>query len=585
MKTIAYVSMSLLACVAPACGSGGGEGLRVVVDPDYRLLRLDLPPPESAGQALTSGPAWGRGGPRAFSLDGALARAEARLGAAPRDLRPAPLLQSATVELSLRPAERNLSGRAVIGVVPSGAELASLRLALDAQAVDAVNAQDPAATFTHADGVLTVTPATPLPAGQLWTLEVLWHDGEIEHYIDAFEEGGGRVLANLLHPTSTYFTYGYRYFPDPMDTVTTAAAWTFQVTFPADRRLVMAGAREAVADNPDGTRTESWSFSRARLAAVPLALAAYERVDASCGPVALEIYGIPGTSLDGYPIAPATYGPVVAGLCARLTERYDEPFADTIRLVGVDERFSSGVAFRGLILVPNYTWDDDGSGSFPRRDFYLAHELTHQWWTGAMAAQARDLWLIEGTADLAAVDAAAARGGAGLAELLWLWEVEPLLGLYRLGEPETPLVPEAGVSVDPRITYVKGAWALRMLEDVAGPEVVAGGLRTLRELHRDTPFTTEDFTALLDGLAGQDLGWFHAQWLHGLGLIDLAEAHEEAGASLRIEVTQRRAWADGPARYFRAPLTLRAELEGRSATQAFQLDGLDPTQLFELPRP
>ncbi|HSA22408.1 MAG TPA: M1 family aminopeptidase, partial [Myxococcota bacterium] len=324
-------------------------------------------------------------------------------------------------------------------------------------------------------------------------------------------------------------------------------------------------------------------LQRSRRGGVPLALAAYERVEAACGPVSLELYAIPGTSIDGYPIAPASYGPVVAALCQSLTAMFAEPFVSTIRLVGVDERFSSGLSAAGMILVPNYTWDDDGSGSFPRRDFYLAHELCHQWWSGSMAAQARDLWLVEGTADFAALAAAGERHGAEVADWLWLWEAEPLLGLYRLGQPEQPLVPAPGVAVDPRITYVKGAWVLRMLEDVAGPQAVAGGLRTLRELHRDTPFASEDFTALVDGLAGSDLGWFHSQWLQGLGLLELAEQHQALGAELQIQLEQRRGWAAAPVQYFRAPLVLRAEQAGRSSQDTFQL--VSATHSFSLPLP
>jgi hypothetical protein len=551
-------------------------GLRLVVDPEYRLLRLDLPPPEAAGQALSSPPAWGRAGPRAFGLP------PEPEPPAPRDRRPAPVLDAARVELTLRPDERNLSGRIALTVRPEGTELSSLRLALSAQAVDAVSSATPAVSHTYRDGLLTLTPATPIPAGQPWAVEIAWHDGEVEHYQDAFEEGGGRVLANLLAPHCCFFTYGHHYFPDPLD-VAVPGPWTFQVTFPADRTLLLPGERTDAQTPGDGTRTETWLVERPRRASVMLALARYERVEAACGPVALELYAIPGRSIDDFPIRPEVFGPVLGALCDHLRARLGEPVRARVRVAGVDERFTAGRSAPGFILVPNYTFDDDGTGSFPEREFYLAHEFSHQWLTGGRVAAARDGWLVEGSADWVAIDAVEALRGPEAARRLWLWEVVPLLGLYRAGQPEHPLVPPPGAAVDPRITYVKGAWTLRMLEDAASPELVRAALRALVDGTLVPPIRTEDFTALVDSLAGQELAWFHEQWLAGLGLLELESRAERTSTEIRARLTQLRAWSPSPPRFFRAPLTLRAEDQGRRQERTFELTREEET--FSLPLP
>jgi len=576
---LANAGMLLLWAVLlwPGCGNGSGDELAVVLDPEYRLLRDDLPAPGEGGQALIVSPEWGRN----FWVADTLPLMAFGSGMRPLGGPVPPGVEGISVTLALDPGARTLQGQAEIDLVAE-AELSSVQILLSAAEVDEVLAENPAATFSYGEGVLVVTPEAPVPVGQSWAVTVKWHDQDVEVTTDDFPEWGGEdILVGHLGEPSTFFTFGYWFWPRVVG-VDTLSNIEFSVTYPDHLTLVLSGEYKSGSDNQDGTRTEVWSFDRPLSWHVSLALAEYEMVSGACGSTTIEIYGMPLESR--YPIVPATYVPVIESICDNFRARFGEPGFGTIRLAGVDERFTNGYSSPALIIVPNYTLDDDGTGSFPARDFYLAHEFSHQWWGNDVFMDSMaDAWLTEGLADYSAITYLKDAWGDEQAEYFWLDDAKLLLDYYRQGGRDHPLVPEFSTEMEPVIYYLKGAWVLRMLEWVAGEEILKAALRNYRDTHPFSAATTQDFIDAVESLAGEDLGWFFEQWLYGTGVMSLEESHQRKGSGVEVVVKQTSPWSSDPLSFFTMPLAIGLRFGDKSKSQVVSLDAEESRHQLSLP--
>ncbi|RME21931.1 MAG: hypothetical protein D6806_13790, partial [Deltaproteobacteria bacterium] len=363
---IAYTTLCLAGC-------GGSEQVRVDLDPRLKLLRYDLPVPVQIGAVLSAG----RHGAQ-WLPDMAPARPTF---SALRQTQGAEVTSSA-VEIHLDPDRRELSASATLQVEGTGAGTQNLEILLSAAAVDSTSCAPMSCTSTYDGTALRLELSQPLAGGQPLTVDVSWHDSGIEQVWGDFPEGGGSILANLLDSPSTYFTFGYSWLPwlngqqSDVDVDCT-------VTFPGQRTVVLSG--ELLEEQSSGgTTTSRWHLKLRPGGAAALALGNYQKVTGRCGSATLELLAMPGTSIDGYPIEPETYVPVMEEFCDHFEKRFGTIPVSTLRMAGVDERFRNGYSAPGLIIVPNYTFDDDGTGSFIERDFFLAHELSHQWWGDAI---------------------------------------------------------------------------------------------------------------------------------------------------------------------------------------------------------
>jgi hypothetical protein len=155
-------------------------------------------------------------------------------------------------------------------------------------------------------------------------------------------------------------------------------------------------------------------------------------------------------------------------------------------------------------------------------DFFLAHELAHQWWgQGTAPANYHELWLSEGWAQYAAALWVRHKGGEDdFRDMLdrmagWARRDDEDGAIYlgqRLGH----------IKGDPRIlravVYDKGAWVLHMLRRLVGDEAFFRAARTFLESHRFAKAGTEDLQAALEKASGRDLGPYFERWIYGTGL-------------------------------------------------------------------
>ena len=247
----------------------------MALDPEYWLLRNDLPGSYEMVQALRTEASWGRYWwvPDALPFDVKLA---IRRWRELFDFR-RPLLASQTlVSLELDPTSRSLVGSAEVVLTTDSETLDPVRFYLSAAEVTSVVALNPGAVFSYEGNVLTLTPESVLNVVDEWVVQIEWYDEDIELSMDLFPEGFGQnVLVAHLGEPSTFFTFGYWFWPALVGQGIISDL-EFSVTYPDDLTLVMSGSRIDSSSNGDGTATDVWRIDQPTQWHGTLALADYQ---------------------------------------------------------------------------------------------------------------------------------------------------------------------------------------------------------------------------------------------------------------------------------------------------------------------
>ncbi len=149
----------------------------------------------------------------------------------------------------------------------------------------------------------------------------------------------------------------------------------------------------------------------------------------------------------------------------------------------------------------------------------VAHELAHQWWGDWVTPSTwQDIWLNEGF--------------ASYAEALWEEHLHGKQALQAyMNQFQTAYLVEAGrrghFSIyDPvyawgATVYEKGAWVLHMLRFIMGQERFFHALRLYGQRHSYANAVTEDFSAVVTEVQGEEMEWFFQQWIYQAGLPNL----------------------------------------------------------------
>ena len=167
--------------------------------------------------------------------------------------------------------------------------------------------------------------------------------------------------------------------------------------------------------------------------------------------------------------------------------------------------------------IVNWRSDPAWFDGFP--EFFLAHELAHQWWGQAVGwKNYHEQWLSEGFAQyFAALYAEKTRGDKIFTDMLrqfrrWTLadsDQGPVYLGYRLGH----------IKNEPRIfravVYNKGAGVLHMLRRLIGDEAFFAGLRAFYEDRKFQKAGTDDLQRAFETQSGRPLDRFFNRWIYG----------------------------------------------------------------------
>jgi hypothetical protein len=150
-------------------------------------------------------------------------------------------------------------------------------------------------------------------------------------------------------------------------------------------------------------------------------------------------------------------------------------------------------------------------------EFFLAHEIAHQWWGQAVGWKGyRDQWLSEGFAHFAAAEYVRSVKGdeawLKLSRIFYSWVEDktnagPIWLGSRLGHlTEDPQAFSA-------LLYNKGAYILLMLKNMMGPDDFTACLKDFFQKYKHTKVGIDDFRTTAQKHFSGDLDPFFEQWL------------------------------------------------------------------------
>jgi Peptidase family M1 domain len=225
----------------------------------------------------------------------------------------------------------------------------------------------------------------------------------------------------------------------------------------------------------------------------------------------------------------------------------DSPYSSfTVALVESDLPGGHSPAYFASLNQPLPTsqlvWRNDPASFSNFPEFFIAHELAHQWWGQAVGwRNYHEQWISEGFAQyFAALYAQHARGDDafnGVMRQLKRWGMDqsdqgPVYLGYRLGHIRSES------RVFRALVYNKSAAVLHMLRGLVGDEAFFAGIRRFYRANRFKKAGTEDFRAAMEAASGVPLERFFERWIYGSTLPRLKFAYTLDGADAILHVEQ-----------------------------------------------
>lgn len=273
------------------------------------------------------------------------------------------------------------------------------------------------------------------------------------------------------------------------------------------------------------------------------------------GPLAVRGFALPRTRDEAQALMLSA-----EKVLAFLSERFGPCPYSFLNLAVFEGRTPGGHSPPGMIilqlrpplLVGRAQLRDDPASFADIPGFFLAHELTHQWWGQGVSPQNyRERWMAEAWAQYAAaLWVQKSRGEGAFRSILdrfaeWSWRhtaAGPINLGHRLGH----------LKGDPQIyraiVYDKGAYVLHMLRAIVGDEAFSKASRDFLVKHRFGKAGTDDLREALEAASGKDLSPYFESWIYGttLPVLRYTTRTESAGGGYRTLVEVRPRDLPGP---------------------------------------
>ena len=225
----------------------------------------------------------------------------------------------------------------------------------------------------------------------------------------------------------------------------------------------------------------------------------------------------------------------------------DVPYSSlTLALVESDLPGGHSPGYFAVIRTPallsnqTYRGDPASFDGFP--EFFLAHELAHQWWGQAVGwKNYHEQWLSEGFAQyFAALYAQKARGEKTFIDMLRQfrrWAISesgdgPISLGYRLG------VVKSEPRVFRAVVYNKGAAVLHMLRRLLGDTVFFNSLKRFYADRRYQKAGTEDLERAFESESGRVLDRFFERWVFGTQIPRVRYSSTISAGSVQVKFQQ-----------------------------------------------
>jgi hypothetical protein len=225
----------------------------------------------------------------------------------------------------------------------------------------------------------------------------------------------------------------------------------------------------------------------------------------------------------------------------------DVPY-DALNVAMVEANLPGGHAPGYAAVINNplpttpFTWRNDPASFSNFPEFFLAHELAHQWFGQAVGwKNYHEQWLSEGFAQyLAALFARERRGDGAFRDVLKQfrrWSLDessegPIYLGYRLGHIK-------GQSrIFRALVYNKGALVLHMLRRFVGDEAFFAGLRRYYKERRFRKAGTDDLRAAMEAESGRNLSRFFERWVFDSGIPRVRYSTVANGESATVRLEQ-----------------------------------------------
>jgi hypothetical protein len=225
----------------------------------------------------------------------------------------------------------------------------------------------------------------------------------------------------------------------------------------------------------------------------------------------------------------------------------DAPYG-TLTLAMVEDEFPGGHAPGYFAMINNpppvtpHTWRNDPAAFQGFPEFFLAHELAHQWFGQAVGwKNYHEQWLSEGFSQyLAALYAKERRGEQAFRDVLRQfrrWALDdsdqgPVYLGYRLGHIK-------GESrVFRALVYNKGAAVLHMLRRLIGDDPFFAGLKQFYADNRFKKAGTDDLRKAMEATSKRDLSRFFERWIYDNAIPRLRFSSTVDGQELVVRLEQ-----------------------------------------------